>query len=241
LYFELLQSRLLQTLRSRLRNGELTERSLARLTGISQPHVHNVLKGARILSPEIADQILKTLGLSIFDLIEPDEFEAALAARHSLRSFARVPLLTGLVGPGHPWPAAVATNESYWVCGAEARRAESFTAVRLAPDLQIKLAAGGGRVALLDTSDAARSPADPNAYYAVASSGGSFIRRIKPVNKSLFLITDLDSNREEDWVCLPFSSAASEIIRGKVLMVVPAESDPAVPQILRFPGLEISR
>ena len=40
-------------LRTRIQNGELTERSLARLTGISQPHIHNVLKGAKILSPEL--------------------------------------------------------------------------------------------------------------------------------------------------------------------------------------------
>ena len=44
-------------LRARVRNGELTERGLARLVGVSQPHIHNVLKGVRALSPELSDQI----------------------------------------------------------------------------------------------------------------------------------------------------------------------------------------
>lgn len=49
--FEELHGRLLASLRMLLSNGEMTERRLARLTGISQPHVHNVLKGKRIFSP----------------------------------------------------------------------------------------------------------------------------------------------------------------------------------------------
>lgn len=241
MYFELLQERLVQALRLRLRNGELTERSLARLTGISQPHVHNVLKGARILSPEIADIILKSLGLSIFDLIETDEFEAAMSARNASRSFARVPLLAGLVGPGHPWPSSVAIGENVWVCGPEARRAAHFCAVRLAPDTRVSVAAGGGRVALLDVSEAARSAPDPNAYYALACSSESLIRRIRPSNNAIFLVADQDKNSQDNWVRLSYSGAPSDVVRGKVLMVVPADADPSSPQPLRFLGLDISR
>ena len=49
--FRELQIRLVAVLKSRLKNGELSERRMAHLTGISQPHIHNVLKGVRILSP----------------------------------------------------------------------------------------------------------------------------------------------------------------------------------------------
>ena len=68
-----LQRRFLSHLRSRVRSGELTERGLARLTGISQPHIHNVLKGRRALSPDFADTILSRLELDLVDLFEPDE------------------------------------------------------------------------------------------------------------------------------------------------------------------------
>ena len=68
--FERLQLNLIQHLRDRVHNGELTERSLARITGISQPHLHNVLKGKRLLSIQKLDRILSYLELDLLDLIE---------------------------------------------------------------------------------------------------------------------------------------------------------------------------
>ena len=68
LTFEDAQLRLLDYIRNRIRNGELTERALARQIGISQPHVHNALKGVRTLSPKILDSILRHFRLSLVDL-----------------------------------------------------------------------------------------------------------------------------------------------------------------------------
>ncbi|MGA2725677.1 MAG: helix-turn-helix transcriptional regulator [Bryobacteraceae bacterium] len=67
------QRRLIAHLRELVRNGDATERSLARLTGVSQPHMHNVLKGKRLLSLEMADQVLAQLHLDLLDFIEPGE------------------------------------------------------------------------------------------------------------------------------------------------------------------------
>ena len=72
MYFETLQGRLLDCIKWRVQNGELTERRLAGLVGISQPHMHNILKGVRALSPEMADRILKTLEMSVLDLFVPE-------------------------------------------------------------------------------------------------------------------------------------------------------------------------
>ena len=55
-----------------------TERGFARGTGISQPHLHNMLKGVRVLSPPMADLLLRHLHMSVLDLLDTDE----LAARH---------------------------------------------------------------------------------------------------------------------------------------------------------------
>ena len=71
--FQELERRFIEHLRSRIRSGELTERRLAKLAGVSQPHVHNVLKGKRIFSLETADMILHVLRLDLLDLIHPDE------------------------------------------------------------------------------------------------------------------------------------------------------------------------
>jgi transcriptional regulator with XRE-family HTH domain len=71
--FQTLQSRLVQLLLRRVRNGELSERGLARLTGVSQPHIHNVLKGKRFFSLEKSDHILRELDLDLFDLVQPED------------------------------------------------------------------------------------------------------------------------------------------------------------------------
>ena len=71
--FHDLQQRLIQDLRQRVRSGDVTERGLARATGVSQPHMHNVLKGTRLLSVPTADQILRNLDMDLLDLIELDE------------------------------------------------------------------------------------------------------------------------------------------------------------------------
>jgi predicted XRE-type DNA-binding protein len=68
--FGLLQSKLILHLQNRIHRGELTERSLARVTGISQPHLHNVLKRKRSLSFAKADRILSHLQLDLRTLID---------------------------------------------------------------------------------------------------------------------------------------------------------------------------
>src|SRR5512145_3561805 len=106
--FQELQARLVATLKARLHNGELTERRLARLTGISQPHMHNVLKGARILSPDAADRVLKCLRLSVLDLITVPELHRAgcpQCPKHG--DYRGVPILAGWLGPGLPLPTAI--------------------------------------------------------------------------------------------------------------------------------------
>jgi hypothetical protein len=62
----------LAAVRSRIRNGEITERLLARRIGISQGHMHNVLKGARSPSPEVADRLIRHFSLSLEEIRAPD-------------------------------------------------------------------------------------------------------------------------------------------------------------------------
>jgi len=79
--FHALHERLIAELRRRVGVGELTERGLARVSGISQPHLHNVLKGKRLLSTGAADELLRQLHLDIFDLIGDQD----LSERHRRR------------------------------------------------------------------------------------------------------------------------------------------------------------
>ena len=71
--FQDLQQRLVEELRLRVRSGIATERGLARLSGISQPHLHHVLKGKRTFSIEKSDEVLRRLQIDVLHLILPDE------------------------------------------------------------------------------------------------------------------------------------------------------------------------
>jgi len=70
--FAELNLKLTKYLRERIQSGEITERGLARATGISQPHIHNVLKGKRMLSGELADEVLRKLHLDLKDFLQDD-------------------------------------------------------------------------------------------------------------------------------------------------------------------------
>jgi transcriptional regulator with XRE-family HTH domain len=71
--FQALHLRLTEYVAAKVRSGELTERGLARRSGISQPHLHNVLKGKRFLSLRSADLVLNELGLGVLDLVDRDD------------------------------------------------------------------------------------------------------------------------------------------------------------------------
>jgi len=71
---------LLEELRQQVRSGAATERGLARVSGVSQPHLHNVLKGKRHLSLRSADGVLHRLQIDLLQLIEPGELRES--SRH---------------------------------------------------------------------------------------------------------------------------------------------------------------
>lgn len=71
--FRELQFRLIRLLQDRIRSGEISERRLAQMVEVSQPHLHNVLKGKYIFSMSTADRILRHLRLDLLDLIDPRE------------------------------------------------------------------------------------------------------------------------------------------------------------------------
>ena len=76
--FRDLQDRLISFVVTKIRNGEFTERRLARVLGVSQPQLHNVLKGARPLKPEFADCLFQHFEIGVVDLLSGAEMAARL-------------------------------------------------------------------------------------------------------------------------------------------------------------------
>jgi hypothetical protein len=71
--FALLRTRLINRVNYKIRNGEYSERALARMIGISQSQLHNVLKGCRTLSYDLGDRFLRHFGMDLLDLLEAGE------------------------------------------------------------------------------------------------------------------------------------------------------------------------
>ena len=151
MYFQVLQLRLIAFLKGRVRNGEITERRLALLTGVSQPHIHNVLKGARMLSPEIADQILECLHISIFDLFQKEEMTLYPHAGDAGElPYEEIPVLEGRVGPGYPYSHRVSHIERIPFLRAQLATAADPVVARLASDEHMTALFSHNDVALLD-------------------------------------------------------------------------------------------
>lgn len=183
LNFQDARVRLLAYVRNEIRNGELTERRLARLVGISQPHAHNVLKGVRTLSPQVFDLVLKYLHLSLLDLAPTEELEAQLERRRQRPRVADIPFLAKPIGPGRPWPAEVDWRRTFPSPLAASVPSADLRMANLSPDPAMSSLLGSYDVALLDVSGGARSAISPEGLYVIergaASHKSTVIRQIQ--------------------------------------------------------------
>jgi hypothetical protein len=187
MHFELLQRRLVEHIRSRVRTGELTERSLARLAGVSQPHLHNVLKGSRFLSREMADQILRELRICLFDLLEPEDWPVRRPVPGAWDGRA-VAILAGRLGPGEPLP-----REALWeripFLEPELVNTRDPALARLAEDPAMKPLFHEGDLALLDRAESLRREPEARSYYVVAVPDGGLLRHVRRAGDRLHLVS----------------------------------------------------
>jgi hypothetical protein len=185
--FETLQQRLLEYVREVVRNGDATERSLARLTGISQPHMHNVLKGVRSMNSEIADIVLERLGLSIYDLFEASELSnAAMSRVAEQEGRIEAPVFVDRLGPGLPWPSEVSLFERFPVPFRIAAGIHNPVVVRLANDPRMFGVLNPG-LALLDRSESRRRAPDAASLWAVCLGGEGLIRWVRLGRAGVYL------------------------------------------------------
>lgn len=214
-----LRLRLVEQLRQRLRNGELTEAGLARLTGISQPHMHNVLKGVRVLSLESADLVLHRLQMSILDLFTREELSLRLGDEST--AMVRVPLMQGTLGPGSPWP--LAGDQQYAVEASRLKGVHDPLAVRLGRDPLAPTWSPVGGVAILDESLSSRTYFSFDALYAVEWHGQGVIRRIRRRGRSLFLLSEGIYGTACSEECEVSDADLPAVVRARVHIVLPPQ------------------
>ncbi len=219
--FQELQARLVAALKARLQNGELTERRLARLTGISQPHMHNVLKGARILSPEAADRVLRCLRLLVLDLITAPELHRVACSQCPGRGdYREVPILEGWLGPGLPLPTAIdPAHRCPFPRPFVAALADPVVA-RLTADASMIAVVRHNDLVLLDRSQHSRSWPDEEGLYVVSRRGEGLIRRLRTQDRRVFFGTDAGPGWPGTWEeMLLENSHVLDIVRARVVWI----------------------
>ena len=187
--FLALAERLIKLLQTQVASGSLTVRSLARRTGISQPHMQNLLNGRRGITIGTADVLLEFLKIGAVDLSTLEELGGALGRASDQRQARMyVPLLDGLLGPAHPFPSVDQRRDWISIPNAAIRHAAEPAFVELGADAATELAMPGARFALLDVSVGARLRVQAGRWYAVRWSGGGWLRRLRHSPRRLVVL-----------------------------------------------------
>jgi hypothetical protein len=187
--FRELASRLARLLNEMVRRGEVSERRLARLTGYSQPHVHNVLKGARGMNADFADSALDRLGISLLSLFTEQELGGLAGARAG--NGVPVPLMDGTLGGGRPYPR-LGMNSGTIQMASDVAEAFPFCAAAVVDALEDAMAPliHPGDTLLLDRSPQVRGNPVFENVYAVCWRGRGYLGRCRLVGDALYVATD---------------------------------------------------
>jgi hypothetical protein len=195
-----------------VRSGAVSERGLARLAGISQPHMHNVLKGIRALSLESADCLMRALDVTI-------PLVVWYGAGMDLARIRAVPVLRSPIGPGAtvgfdafrgymPFPVTLAGH------------LEDPLAAYLAADLALPSEYRAGDAILMDLNPAMRSAPAPSSCWIVAESAGLRVRYVRRVRGGVEVASGPGMSAARDWQTISLQGRnILEIVRARIVWI----------------------
>lgn len=218
LSFRGLHLRLVETIRGRVRNGELTERSFARSFGVSQPHLHHVLKGVRLFSAEFADSAMHQLGITIWDLCT-EEAVSDDGGYPKLSMARSVPVLRARIGAGVPFSGLPEFADFYPIASSLLEGIEGPIAVRLGADPEVSPRFLENDVLLLDQGIARRANPDPESSYIVNSEGGAVVRYIRRGGHSLYSASDFTLPDPRRWTRISGRRDILEMVRARIVWI----------------------
>lgn len=223
MHFQELQGRLIELARSRVRAGELTERGLARRCGLSQPHMHNVLKQIRALSTGSADRLMKALEISMPDLLWRLSGDREVGVR-------AIPVLRNRIGPGAD---ALLLGFRGYVPLPESLLKDLVDPVagRLGPDLALPKALATHDLVLLDRNPRVRAAPGGCSLWVVADGAGLRARYLRADGTLLYIGAGAALEDPRNWYSIALQGRnILDIVRARIVwMGREMEKEPAGP------------
>ncbi len=207
-----LYDRLVDVARQRVRAGELTERGLSRLCGVSQPHIHNVLKSIRTLSPESADRLMTALGVTLPELVWRSRDDGSDSVRV-------VPIVRNRIGPGID--AALTSWRGFMPFSrAMTEPLVNPVVAQVAPDLVLPAQLAANDFILLDQNPQLRSEPEGKSCWVVAEPTGLRIRYVRRGGSKLWLANEMTVREPGRWEQAPLHGKdITEIVRARIVWI----------------------
>ena len=214
MYFDGLRRRLIEVVRVAIQSGEVTERALSVQIGISQPHLHNILKGVRSLTPELADRLLGRLHLSVHDLMPEG------ADRSELRTdkARRVPYVSYGALADASWPVFV--SSLYAVPAHLLNRVEHPVVTQLPGDHTMSSIYSEGDLALVETAKLNGKAMCGNELYLVSLNRILSVRWVRSGARCLYLANAANRHNPASWEIIPASPEQwPSLVPGRIISV----------------------
>jgi hypothetical protein len=184
-----LAARLVRHLQEMVRRGETSERSLARLTLYSQPHIHNILHGKRRMTLELADQLMSLLGIPVLALLTQEELGGRSPARAG--GTLPVPVLEACLEGGKPFPSRVNSRQPRPFPVSDLAGIVSPALARLGTSEDSMLPTlWPGDLVLLDRSPLERRCPSNEGIYAISWKNKGWIARCRRAGRALAVVVD---------------------------------------------------
>jgi hypothetical protein len=187
---------------------------------MSQPHLHNVLKNIRALSPSSADRLMQALGLTVAEILweMPGEADTGVAI---------IPIVRHRIGPGaladlsvykgvFPLPKALLIGLIDPVLA------------RLSPDLSLPSELSQHDLVLLDRNPEDLRNPDEGGLWVVSETGGMRIRHIRVRESGMYTATQATLDHPDAW--RPIKGNILDVVRARIVWISRTmEKKPAEP------------